>query len=160
MSVRKHPDKKEEQLRRLGVLNIKSEQVRDELFSTTSFFDSRDLVQVRYEMLRRHRIDKLPVKDIVEIYGVSRPTFYQIAKIYNQKGILGLIPRKPGPKGPSRCTPEIVQFVQQRLEESPDLTMEYALQEVFSRFGLTIHRRTLERGLKKAGKGGRRIRNP
>lgn len=160
MPARKLPDQKEEQLRRHGVLHPNPEKVRDELFSTISFFDSRDLVQVRYEMLRRHRVDKLPVSEAIDRFGVSRPTFYQTAKTYEREGIPGLVPRKPGPKGPRRCTPEIIQFVQKRQAESPDLTMDDILQEVSTRFGRTIHRRTLERGLAKARKGGRRIRHP
>jgi len=160
MHARKNPDQKEEQLRRHGVLNPKPEKVRDELFNTTSFFDSRDLAQVRYEMLRRHRVDKIPVSKTVDRFGVSRPTFYQTAKTYEREGIPGLVPRKPGPKGPRRCTPEIVQFAQKRQAESPGLTMEEILQEVSSRFGRTIHRRTLERGLAKARKRGRRASNP
>ncbi len=160
MPAQKRPDPKEEQLRRRGVLNANPEKVRDELFTTTSFFDPRDLAQVRYEMLRRHLVDKLPVTESVKRFGFSRPTFYQLTDAYEREGIPGLIPRKPGPKGPRRCTPEIVEFVQKRRAESPGVTMDQLLEEVASRFGRKIHRRTLERGLARGGKGGRRIRRP
>ena len=36
-----------------GTLNRKPEAVLDEQFATGDFFDARDIVQVKYEMLRR-----------------------------------------------------------------------------------------------------------
>ena len=41
-----------------GVLHKRLEQVTDELFRQGDFFDPRDLVQVKYEMLRRIYNDK------------------------------------------------------------------------------------------------------
>ena len=40
-----------------GVLHPHPEWVRDPLFQGSDFFDPRDLVQVRYEMLRRHLVN-------------------------------------------------------------------------------------------------------
>ena len=40
-----------------GTLNRHAEQVTDELFLSKEFFDPRDVVMVRYEMLRRVRVD-------------------------------------------------------------------------------------------------------
>jgi len=50
-------DPKYETLRQYGALNRAAEAVRDEFFINHEFFDPRDLVQVKYEMLRRVRID-------------------------------------------------------------------------------------------------------
>lgn len=44
---------KEQHLRKHGALNIGSEAVTDPLFGDSEFFDPRDVVLVKYEMLRR-----------------------------------------------------------------------------------------------------------
>jgi hypothetical protein len=55
-------DRKELALRQEGTLNSHSEQVTDGLFLTNQFFDARDLVQVKYEMVRRVQNDGQPIK--------------------------------------------------------------------------------------------------
>ena len=70
-------DEKAAALARDGALNPHPEAVRDPLFSGNPFFDPRDLVQVRYEMVRRHQVDGLPISDVADVFGVSRPTFYK-----------------------------------------------------------------------------------
>ena len=47
------PDDKGESLRQQGVLNPHPQRVVDPLFLEGGFFDPRDLVQVKYEMLHR-----------------------------------------------------------------------------------------------------------
>ena len=51
-----------------GALHPHPERVRAPLFQGSDFFDPRDLVQVRYEMLRRHLVDGQAVA------GVARAT--------------------------------------------------------------------------------------
>ena len=60
-----------------GVLNPHPEAVRDPLFTGNPFFDPKDLVQVRYEMVRRHQVDGVPISEVAAAFGVSRPTFYK-----------------------------------------------------------------------------------
>ena len=50
-------DSKGESLRQQGVLNPHPEKVAEPLFHGSEFFDPRDLVQVKYEMLRRVRVE-------------------------------------------------------------------------------------------------------
>lgn len=155
MTIKKTADRKEEELRRRNALNPNPEKVTDDLFKGSTFFDPRDIAQVRYEMLRRNRSDRTPVSKAARRFGFSRPTFYQLADAYDRYGIPGLIPRKPGPKGPRRCTPEIVDFARMRIGEQ-GVTMDLLIKEIASKFGTRLHRRTLERGLARLGKGRRR----
>ena len=83
-----------------GLLNPAAEKVRDPKFQTNEFFDPRDLVQVKYEMLRRVSAEKVPITDVTEEYGVSRPTYYQAKANFAEAGIAGLVPKKRGPHGP------------------------------------------------------------
>ena len=48
-------DRKARVLKEQGVLNPEPEEILDERFRTEAFFDARDLVQVKYEMVRRVR---------------------------------------------------------------------------------------------------------
>ena len=48
-----NPQQKRQILRQTGTLNPRADQVTDELFSGSDFFDPNDLLQVKYEMLRR-----------------------------------------------------------------------------------------------------------
>jgi hypothetical protein len=50
-------DTKLRTLQQQGTLNPHPKAVRDDLFLQDDFFDPRDLVQVKYEMLRRVRTE-------------------------------------------------------------------------------------------------------
>ena len=86
-------------LRRRGCLHPHAGQVTDELFADHEFFDPRDLVQVKYEMLRRVRVDGDAVSRSAARFGLSRPAYYQARQAYEAGGLPALLPRKPGPAG-------------------------------------------------------------
>ena len=98
-----------------GTLNPSPEKVRDPKFQQNEFFDPRDLVQVRYEMLRRVSIENASVTEATEEYGVSRPTYYQARSNFDKGGVAGLAPKKRGPRGPHKLQGEVLTFVEQRL---------------------------------------------
>ena len=70
-------DSKHKQLARRGSLHPNPEAVTDPLFDSGAFFDRRDLVQVKYEMLRSVSVDGGSVSQAARGFGFSRPTFYQ-----------------------------------------------------------------------------------
>ena len=71
-------DSKLEVLRQSRTLHPHPDQVRDPLFTSGSpFFDPRDLVQVKYELLRRVRVDGDSVSHATSLFGISSPTFYE-----------------------------------------------------------------------------------
>ena len=78
-----------------GALNPAPEKVRDLKFQEGGFFDPRDIVQVKYEMLRRASVEKASVTEVSEEYGVSRPTYYSPASI-NLKGFDDSLCRRCG----------------------------------------------------------------
>jgi Helix-turn-helix domain len=93
-------DAKAEALRRQGALHPHPDSVRDEAFRQGEFFDSRDLVQVRYEMLRRRQVDGQAVTEAAVAFGVSRQAFYTAEAAFEERGISGLLPRRRGPNSP------------------------------------------------------------
>jgi len=103
--ARRKSDPKTDALRQQGCLHPRPEKVTDELFATSEFFDARDLVQVKYEMLRRVRVDGRPVSDSAARCGLSRPSYYQAQEAFERGGLPALLPKKPGPGVPISCPP-------------------------------------------------------
>jgi transposase len=134
-------------LRQQGVLNPHPEAVTDPLFQTGEFFDPQDMVQVKYEMLRRVEVEKAPVTEAAAAFGLSRPAFYQAQHTVAQQGLAGLIPRKRGPHGAHKLTPAVLDFVLQQRAASPSLTTAELITRIQEQFGLAVHRRTIERHL-------------
>jgi transposase len=133
-----------------GTLNPSPEKVRDPKFQENEFFDPRDLVQVKYEMLRRVSVEKAAVTEATEQYGVSRPTYYQTKASFDNGGLAGLVPRKRGPHGPHKLQGEALAFVQQQLVAGQPLRARELAKLVRQEFDLAIHPRTIERAV--AGK--------
>ena len=88
-------DPKLEALRQQGTLNPRPRDVTDPLFARDSFFDPRDLVQVKYEMLRRVQSEGHSVTGAATSFGFSRPSFYQALEAFEEGGLAGLVPRRP-----------------------------------------------------------------
>lgn len=139
--------KKEQELRKKRAYNANHKNINDERFKTNEFFDPKDLIQARYEMLRAPRVDGVTVNEAAERFGVSRVTYYKLAKAFEEKGIIGLKGHKPGPKGPYKCTNEIVEFVKKIRSQGDEITWESIIEEVKQEFGVELHRRTIERGI-------------
>jgi transposase len=147
MPKRHKTDPKEIALKREGALNPHPEAVSDPLFKEHGFFDPRDLVQVRYEMLRRQRVDGLSVVAAAEAFGVSRPTFYQAQTEFAKAGLLGLLPKQRGPKEGHKLSEQVVDYIVETKRSQPELTTTECLRIIKERFGITTHRRSLERAL-------------
>jgi len=150
-----HPprrDVKAETLRAHGALHPHPQMVRDPLFGSHEFFDPRDLVQVKYEMLRRVDLDGHPVTRTTEAFGCSRPTFYQAQAAFKAHGLPGLVPRKRGPQGAHKLDEAVMAVVTALRTDDPTLSVPALLGHIRRRFGLAVHRRTLERALRRQEK--------
>ena len=141
------PDAKTQALREAGALHPHPEAVRDDAFLSHPFFDPRDRVQVKYEMVRRHRVDGRPVTEVAARFGVSRQTFYQTAAAFEAHGIPGLVPKRPGPKHAHKCTDAVVDYVERWRAGEDVLPDEPLTAAVARRFGISIHARSLDRAV-------------
>ena len=150
MPTKSNKDPKAQALRQEGTLNPTPEKVRDPKFQENEFFDPRDLVQVKYEMLRRVSIENASVTDATEEYGVSRPTYYQTKATFDKAGVAGLVPQKRGPRGPHKLQGEVLAFVQQQLVTGEPVRARDLAKLIRQKFDLTMHPRTIERAV--AGK--------
>jgi len=138
-------DPKVAALRAAGALHPRPEAVQDDAFARQEFFDRRDRVQVKYEMLRRHRIDGRPVTEVATTFGVSRQAFYAAETAFTAGGLPGLLPRPRGPKRAHKCTEEILEFVAQQRAAVPPPSAAAIAEAVRERFGVAIHPRSLAR---------------
>ena len=147
MARKPHDDPKIQSLRQTGTLNLRPQDVHDELFKEREFFDSRDLVQVKYEMLRRVSKEGRSISQAAASFGFSRPSFYQAQTAFGTSGLAGLVPQKRGPKQGHKLTPEILESVRKARAEAAEGTPAALTQMVQERFGVTVHPRTIERAL-------------
>lgn len=134
-------------LRDNNTLNPQPGEVRDPLFLENPFFDADDLVQVKYEMLRRVHSDGWTVAHAADTFGFSRVSYYKADRALREDGLNGLLPHKRGPKGAHKLTKAVLDFVRTARSEEPDLPFPELIERIAQRFGIRVHRRTLERAL-------------
>ena len=114
-------DHKEGLLRQSGTFNARASRMEDVLFLEHAFFDARDLLQVKYEMLRRVAEEGWSVSRASERFGFSRPTYYKARRAFHADGLWGLLSERRGPRGPHKLTDERASLLVGRLLEDPHL---------------------------------------
>jgi transposase len=147
MPKRSAADPKTEALRQRTSLNPHPERVTDRLFLERDFFDARDLLQVKYEMVRRVETEELSVTSAATTFGFSRLFFYHAQKALQQQGLPGLLPKKRGPQGGHKLTEEVVDFLERVRAEDDSLRARELADRVEKHFGIQVHPRSIERAL-------------
>ena len=140
-------DAKFEALQQQGTLNPRPKEIRDELFLQDEFFDPRDLVQVKYEMLRRVQSEGQSVTNASANFGFSRPSFYQASSAFEHDGLAGLVPHKRGPKQAHKLTEEVLTFIGEMRQKEPSVRLPDLVKVIQERFGIRVHPRSIERSL-------------
>jgi transposase len=149
------PDPKLRALKDSGTANPRAQHVRDPAFAGSDFFDPHDLVQVKYEMLRRVRMEGQAIAKAATLFGVSRPTFYKAQDDFDRGGLVGLLPGKRGPRGPRKITAEVSRFIEEAAAGQEDLDARVLAERIAHRFGLVVHRRTVLRAVARLKKKAR-----
>jgi transposase len=148
-------DRKVHALREQGTLNPHPKRIRDDEFLQEPFFDARDLVQVKYEMLRRVKVEGSSISQAARSFGFSRPAFYQARGVFDARGLPGLIPKRRGPKGGHKLNEGVMTFLEGLLNQDPALGTDELSQRLKEEYGIQVHPRTVERALKRRKKNGR-----
>lgn len=146
------PDSKRAALLTDGVLNTHPEAVTDALFQSGLFFDARDLLQVKYEMLRKASVDGWPKADAALAFGVSRPSFYLAERAFAAQGLAGLLPRKRGPKGAHKLSVTVVAHLEGLLRADPGLSSPALAETLARQLGIRAHPRSIQRALERKKK--------
>lgn len=147
MPHRKVSEPKVQKLRAQNALNPQPQEVKDPLFQTDPFFDPRDMVQVKYEMLRRTRVEGWTVTEATQVFGLSRPTFYQAQRAFKASGLQGLRSRKRGPKKAYKLTEKVIAFMEEMQKNDPSMKARALAKAIDQEFNITIHHRSIERAL-------------
>lgn len=142
-------------LRHQHALNPRPAAVRDPTFTAGNpFFDASDLVQVKYEMLRRVRQEGQQVSQASAAFGFSRPSFYEAQTAFAVSGLPGLVPQRPGPRRAHKLSDAVLDVLEAALAEDPALTSRELAALVQQHFGVSVHPRSVERALGRRRKGG------
>jgi transposase len=141
------PDPKEAALAEARCLNPHPEQVTDAEFLSSDFFDARDAVQVKYEMVRKVKAGGAPVAQAAAAFGYSRPAYYQAAAALESSGLEGLVPARPGPRGGHKLTEPILAWAEEQLAADPALRPAQLPGPIEAAFGVRVHPRSVEKAL-------------
>jgi len=145
-------EKKFDYLQKHGCLNSDSHFINDELFQKHDFFDPFDLVQVKYEMIRRRKKDSWSVCKACETFGFSRPSYYEIEKAFETGGINGLLPVKRGPKRAHKLNKKVMDFLEETVKKDLKLTSSELSIQLEKTLGVRVHPRSIERALARSKK--------
>jgi transposase len=154
VAPRGRKDPKVEALREARTLNPRPDAVRDEQFGSSGFFDARDLVQVKYEMVRRVQVDGASVVAAAAAFGFSRPSYYEAAAALARDGLPGLVPAKPGPRRGHKLTDEVLAHAEDLLAADASLRPADLVEALHARFGVRVHPRSVERALARRRQAG------
>ena len=127
-------------------------KVIDNLFRGSDFFDGRDLVQVKYEMLRRVRAEGASITQTSAAFGLSRPSYYEAQAAFARDGLPGLLPRKRGPHHAHKMSATVIAFVREQVAADTSIRAPELARRLRDRFGLSVHPRTIEHALEREGK--------
>ena len=138
-------DPKAETLRQRGCLHPHPDKVADELFTSNAFFDPRDLLQIKYEMLRRVRLDGDTISQTAARFGLSRPVFYQAQAAYAEGGLAALLPKKPGPRRAHKLSEAVIETLRELRHQDPHANAMTLAELLRVRVGVSVHPRSIER---------------
>jgi transposase len=146
---------KRQALQASGTFNARHDRVRHPLFEKADFFDPRDLLQLKYETLRALQEEGYSIARAAAEFGLSRPTIYQTQHHFQERGLEGLLPDKPGPKHPHKLTTEVRGYLRELMAAEPGLAGRELARRVRQRFKVKLHPRTIEKASKSEAKRGR-----
>ena len=140
-------DAKEAALRAARALNPRPEAVLAADFAGSEFLDARDLVQVKYEMVRRVHLDGDSVSGAALAFGFSRPSWYAAAAALEREGLPGLLAARPGPRRAHKLTEQVLAHAETLLAGDASLRPADLVEPLADRFGVRVHPRSIERAL-------------
>lgn len=145
--MKKKTNGKKLYLKEQGMLNAHPERVKDQLFLENDFFDPQDLLQVKYEMIRKVERDEASITSSAQDFGFSRLSFYRLREDFREGGLGALIPERRGPRGAHKLTEEIMVCLDDEISKNKALKARALSKFIEERFGLKIHSRSIERAL-------------
>ena len=138
-------------LEKEGLLNPKPERIIHPLFKAHAFFNSLDLPQVRYEMLRCARTQELSVSGACKAFGFSREYFYRLERSFMGQGYAALLGSQVGRRPLILLNQEIVSFIIVEKIKNSKITAVKLRKQIKKRYNVECSIRTVERVVEKLG---------
>ncbi len=138
---------KKQLLKQQGLLNRRSNKVIEPSFKQNPFFDPDDLAQVKYEMVRQVTHEGISISEAARNFGMSRPAFYQAQEAVKREGLMGLTPKKSGPKTRHKLNAVIMRFINDKMDEDDSLDTFMLAELVGKEFSISVHPRSIKRAL-------------
>jgi transposase len=145
-------------LRRQRTFHAGHRAVLDPLFCEGTFFDPRDLLQVKYEMLRRVRVEGRPAAAAARQVDLTRATYYEALRGWQRAEMLGLLPQRPGPRGPHKLTAEVLAYLRERAGGRLPTDFVGLAERLHKERSVHVHPRTIQKALRPLKKGACRRR--
>ena len=114
-----------------------------ELTKKHPMFSFEDKAIVRYEMVREWIATDQSANVVAKKYGYTRTRVHVNAKRIEEEGIAGVIDKKPGPKEPTKATPEVEQLVIQIRRRDKKAIDEIA-KELKEKYGISLSPRSVD----------------
>ena len=103
-------------------------------------------------MLRRVQKEGWSVTRTASAFGFSRISYYKIQHTIKTQGVMGLMPKKRGPKQATKITDAVLRFIDECREKTPGLSSAKLKTLLAEELGLHVHKRTIERALQRKKK--------
>ncbi len=128
-----------------GTFNKNHGKVKNKKFLIEPFYDSMDIVQVKYEMLKDATEGSRQIANVADDFGLSRASFYKIKEAFEIRGLSALVPEKPGPKKPYKLTEPYAEYIDKYISEKPKASSNEIATNLRKDKGLKVSKRTVER---------------
>jgi hypothetical protein len=121
------------------------EHVHDERFQDEGgFFDPKDIVQVKYELLRLCQIEGSDVASACERFGFSRTTYYKVYEAFLNGGIPALMGRPRGRPGPIKLNEILLGYLIAEKARNPKLSASHMVTKVRNRYNVKLSERMIQ----------------
>jgi hypothetical protein len=132
-------------LQRTRCLHPAPERVHDERFvQEGGFFDPKDIVQVKYELLRSCEVEHGDVASACMRFGFSRTTYYKIYEAFVHGGIPSLMGRPRGRPQPIKLNEIVLGFLIGEKAKNPKLVASEMAAHVMGRYKVQISKRMIQ----------------
>ncbi len=132
-------------LRRAHCIHPAPEKVLDERFQEEGgFFDPKDIVQVKYELLRSSIVEGSDVASTCVRFGFSRTTYYKIHVAFLDGGLPYLMGRPRGRPQPIKLNELVLGYLIAEKAKNPTLSASEMVTHVIDRYEVEISVRMIQ----------------
>jgi hypothetical protein len=109
-----------------------------------SFFDPKDIVQVKYELIRSCVVEGNDVASTCVRFGFSRTTYYKVYEAFLQGGIPSLMGRPRGRPQPIKVNELVLGYLIAEKAKKPKLSASEMVTHVMNRYNVQISVRMIQ----------------